>query len=148
MWDLSYCNEFSWRLSLTLGLRDHLHINPHDYRQIFTWRSGQWRSPRGIRKMNQRAFWKYYRDFNLYNLMFSVFSGIYFGLFSGLLVFLSFGMLIGYLGFNYFKKNEYYLYYNLGFSKKFLLKEVWMYNFVFVGPVLLIIFLFLWVGWR
>lgn len=93
--------------------------------------------------MNQRAFWKYYRDFNLYNLVFSVICGIYLGAMSGFLIFLSFGMLIGYLGFNYFRKDEYYLYYNLGFSKKFLIKTVWMYNFVFAGPFLLFLFLFL-----
>jgi hypothetical protein len=45
--------------------------------------------------MNQNAFWKYYRDFNFYNLIFSVLNGIYFGIFSGIFVFLSFGMLIG-----------------------------------------------------
>ncbi len=93
--------------------------------------------------MNQRPFWKFYRDFNFFNLIFSIISGIYFGVTSGILIFLSFGMLIGFLGFNYFRKNEYYMYYNLGFSKSFLIKTVWMYNFVFVGPVLLFIFLFL-----
>lgn len=93
--------------------------------------------------MNQNAFWKYYRDFNFYNLVFSVINAIYFGLLNALLVFLSFGMLIGYLGYNYFRKNEYYLYYNLGFTKRFLLKKVWIVNLIFAGPVLLIIFLFL-----
>lgn len=93
--------------------------------------------------MNPRAFWKYYRDFNFYNLVFSVISGIYFGVISGLIIFLSFGMFIGYLGYNYFRKNEYYLYYNLGFTKKFLLKKVWICNLIFGIPVLLILFLFL-----
>lgn len=93
--------------------------------------------------MNERAFWKYYRDFNLFNLSFSVLSGLFFGLYSGMLIFLSFGMLIGYLGFNYFRKNEYYLYYNLGLTRKFMVKKVWMLNFVIVGPVVLFVFLFL-----
>ena len=93
--------------------------------------------------MNRKAFWKYYRDFNFFNLVFSVISGIFFSVMSGIFIFLTFGMLIGYLGFNYFRKNEYYMYYNLGFSKTALIKEVWMYNFVFLGPVLLFIFLFL-----
>ncbi|WZL87648.1 hypothetical protein VS868_08495 [Salinimicrobium sp. 3283s] len=93
--------------------------------------------------MNQRAFWKYYRDFNFFNLIFSVISGIYFGMLSGTLIFLSFGMLIGYLGYETFRKNEYYLYYNLGFSKRFLLKKVWICNLIFVTPLLIILFLFL-----
>ncbi|MCX2836872.1 hypothetical protein OQ279_01805 [Salinimicrobium sp. MT39] len=93
--------------------------------------------------MNQRAFWKYYRDFNFFNLIFSVISGIYFGAVSGTLIFLSFGMFIGYLGYETFRKNEYYLYYNLGFTKRFLLKKVWICNLIFVTPLLIILFLFL-----
>lgn len=93
--------------------------------------------------MNQRAFWKYYRDFNLYNLVFSGISGMYFGPASGLFIFLTFGMLPGYLGYNFFRKNEYCLYYNLGMTKKFLLKKVWTCNLIFGIPVLLILFLFL-----
>ena len=94
-------------------------------------------------QMNTRAFWKYYRDFNFFNLVFSVISGIYFGAISGILIFLSFGMVIGYFGYSYFRKNEYYLYYNLGFSKIFLLKKVWLCNLIIVSPILLILILFL-----
>ncbi len=89
--------------------------------------------------MNHRAFFKYYRDFNFFNLLFSVISGIYFGVVNGIFIFLSFGMLIGYLGFNYFRKSEYYLYYNLGFSKKFLIKKVWICNLIFAVPFLIIL---------
>ena len=88
--------------------------------------------------MSNAAFWKYYRDFNFFNLAFSVLSGIFFGIFSGLLIFCSFGMLIGHLGFNYFRKNEYYLYHNLGFSKRHLLKKVFLYNLLLSLPLFLI----------
>ena len=94
-------------------------------------------------RMNQNAFWKYYRDLNFFNLSFSVLSWIFFGPISGLLIFLSFGMGIGYLGYNFFRKDEYYLYYNLGFSKYYLIKKVWFFNLLFMGPVLLILFLVL-----
>ena len=93
--------------------------------------------------MNQVAFLKYYRDFNLFNVVFSVIGGIYFGAFSGVLIFCSFGLLIGYLGFNYFRKNEYYLYHNLGFSKRYLLKKVFLYNLLVSLPLLLIFAFFL-----
>ncbi|MGB7842116.1 MAG: hypothetical protein WBL21_04955 [Salinimicrobium sp.] len=93
--------------------------------------------------MNQAAFLKYYRDFNLFNVVFSVIGGIYFGAFSGVLIFCSFGLLIGYLGFNYFRKNEYYLYHNLGFSKRYLLKKVFLYNLLVSLPLLLIFAFFL-----
>ena len=92
--------------------------------------------------MNQRAFWKYYRDFNLFNVIFSIINGVYFGIFGGLAVFLSFGMLIGYLGFGFFRQNEYYLYYNLGFTKIYLLKKVWLFNLIFASPVLILYFFF------
>ena len=94
-------------------------------------------------KSYQRAFWKYYRDFNFFNLGFSVITGIYFGVISGLAIFLTFGMFIGYLGFRFFRENEYYLYYNLGFSKKYLFKKVWIFNLIFVTPVIIILFFFL-----
>ncbi len=93
--------------------------------------------------MNQNAFWKFFRDFNFYNLLFSALNAVVFGVISGILVFLSFGMLIGYLGFNYFRKDEYFLYYNLGFSKSFLIRKVWICNLLFAGPLLLILWLFL-----
>lgn len=93
--------------------------------------------------MNNAAFRKYYFDFNLFNLVFSVISGIYFGLFSGLLIFCSFGMLIGYMGYNFFRKNEYYLYYNLGFTKTYLLKRVFLWNLVLSLPLMVILSFFL-----
>lgn len=88
--------------------------------------------------MNQAAFLKFYRDFNLYNGVFSVISGVYFGIISGLLIFCTFGILIGYLGFNFFRKNEYYLYYNLGLSKQYLLKKVFLLNLLLALPLMLI----------
>lgn len=88
--------------------------------------------------MNQAAFLKYYRDFNIFNVVFSVINGIYFGTFSGLLIFCSFGMLIGYLGFDFFRKNEYHLYHNLGFSKRYLLKKVFLWNLILSVPLILI----------
>lgn len=88
--------------------------------------------------MNQAAFLKYYRDFNIFNVVFSVIGGIYFGAFTGLLTFCSFGMLIGYLGFDFFRKNEYYLYHNLGFSKRYLLKKVFLWNLIMSVPLILI----------
>ena len=90
---------------------------------------------------NQAAFWKYFRDFNFYNLIFSILNVIFFGLGTGLVVYISFGMGVGYLGYRYFKKDEYFLYYNLGFTKKDLVKKVWIYNLLIVGPVLLIFLL-------
>lgn len=89
--------------------------------------------------MINAAFRKYYFDFNLFNLVFSLINGLYFGVLSGLLIFCSFGMFIGYLGYNFFRKNEYYLYYNLGFTKKHLLKRVFLWNLGLTLPVIFIL---------
>lgn len=63
------------------------------------------------------------------------------GLGYGLLIFCSFGIFIGLLGFRYFKNNEYYLYFNLGWTKFRLIKTVWFINAVFSALVLFILFL-------
>lgn len=89
--------------------------------------------------MKQRLFLKFYRDFNIWNLIFSVIAGIYLGVFSGLLVFCSFGMLIGLIGFRYFRNNEYYIYYNLKITKVSLLKRVWLVNVALSVPVLIVL---------
>ena len=93
--------------------------------------------------MNLRAFWKFYRDFNLFNLIFSGLSAVFFGLFSALLIFVTFVLFIGYLGFEYFKSNDYYLYYNLGFNISYLIKKVWLLNLTVAAPFLVILSFFL-----
>lgn len=94
-------------------------------------------------KSEGRAFWKYYRDFNWSNLIFSLISGAYFGPISGLIIFCSFGTIIGMIGFRYFKGDEYFIYYNLGYSKRALVSRVWGYNLLFALPLLLISFFLL-----
>lgn len=80
--------------------------------------------------MNTRAFWKYYLDVNLYNFYFSIIFAFTSGFFWALVIFCSFGLFVGALGYQYFKKNEYYMYYNLGFTKLKLLKNVWFLNLI------------------
>ena len=87
--------------------------------------------------MYYKAIWKYFLDLNLYNLLFSLVISTVVGFLWGLLFFSSFGILIGFLGFHFFKKNEYFTYYNLGFTKKALLLKVWFLN------LLISLFLFL-----
>lgn len=86
--------------------------------------------------MNSRAFLKYYWDINLYNLPISVIYGFISGPVPALMMFCSFGIFIGFLGVRYFKENEYYMYYNLGWTKTKLIKSVWMAN-VLVSACLL-----------
>jgi hypothetical protein len=61
------------------------------------------------------------------------------GVFWSVIMFASFGTFMGYLGYQTFKKNEYYAYYNLGFSKVYLIKKVWLVNLAIAFLLLLII---------
>lgn len=81
--------------------------------------------------------WKYYKDVTLYALAVCCFigitsSGAYDNFWSGLLnllvIFAVFGTGLGILAFNYFQKNQYYLYHNLGFTKKELILKTWLVN--------------------
>ena len=82
--------------------------------------------------------WTYYRDITIYPIGLTVFILLYQFLkngdfksaviFSGLF-FAIFGTGLGVLAFNYFQKRQYYMYYNLGFSKTYLILKSWAYNF-------------------
>ncbi|MFC5047932.1 hypothetical protein ACFSTE_00800 [Aquimarina hainanensis] len=71
-----------------------------------------------------RAILKYYYEINLFNLLFCLLSGYLFGVFWAILFFFTIGIVIGLIGFQIFKKQEYYMYYNLGFTRTDLLKKV------------------------
>lgn len=74
---------------------------------------------------------KYYTDTTLFNLLLSILVGLYAGVIWSLLTFASMGTLIGFMVFGYFKRNEYYLYHNFGYTKVMLMKRVWGVNLIF-----------------
>jgi hypothetical protein len=92
-----------------------------------------------MKPLNNRAFWKYYWDINLFNIMISLFFGIYFGIIWSLLIFCSYGIFIGFLAFRYMKNEEYYFYYNLGLTKAKLIKSIFCYNLIASIPLFLIL---------
>lgn len=71
--------------------------------------------------MIRKATLKYATDINIFNLIFSAIIGVISGFPWFLVSFCSIGIFMGLLGFQYFKKNEYYMYYNLGFTRATLL---------------------------
>ena len=88
--------------------------------------------------MYPKAIWKYFLDINFFNIVFSLTIGFVLDFFWSFILFCSFGILVGYLGFQLFKRQEYYTYYNLGYTKSLLLKKVWFLNFVISIPLFLI----------
>lgn len=59
----------------------------------------------------------------------------------GFLLFSTLGLLVGFIGFTTFKKDEYYFYYNLGITKWGLLKSSFIINILIGIPVFAILFL-------
>tara|TARA_R110000868_G_scaffold5558_3_gene33246 strand:+ start:2343 stop:2624 length:282 start_codon:yes stop_codon:yes gene_type:complete len=92
--------------------------------------------------MYSKAIWKYFLDINTFNAPFSLIFGLIFGIMWSVIIFSSFGILFGYLGFQTFKKNEYYAYYNLGFTKINLIKKVWLMNMAISSLIFLILIIF------
>ncbi len=89
----------------------------------------------------------YYRDVTLFALAICLLFGLASaGAVDGLLdwllrtiiIFGVFGTGLGVLAFNYFQKQQYYMYHNLGFTKKELILKTWAVNFV-IGIVIAII---------
>ena len=86
-----------------------------------------------------RAFWRYYKDIALIDIPLSLVILFYSNLTLSLLFFCSFGVAFGLLFFKNFKSNEYYLYHNLGFTKKSLLQKVIIVNLAIAVPILLLL---------
>lgn len=78
----------------------------------------------------------------MFNLPFSIIFVMVFGVEWGLLIFSTLGILIGLLGYQTFKNDEYYAYHNLGFTKLILIKKVFMLNLIptSVGFLIFLIF--------
>jgi len=74
--------------------------------------------------MIRKATLKYAMDVNIFNLIFSAIIGVTSGFPWFLVSFCSVGILVGLVGFRYFKNNEYYMYYNLGYDKTRLIFNV------------------------
>jgi hypothetical protein len=95
-----------------------------------------------------KAIWKYFIDVNIYNVIFSLIIAAYAGVFWFFLTFASFGTIVGVLSFTYFKKQEYYFYYNLGYTRRRLIFQSWLINvsIAFAGIAVYLIVVNL-IGW-
>jgi len=83
--------------------------------------------------------WTYYRDVTLYAFavcfLFAIVSApasasFFSGVIKSIFIFGVFGTGLGVLAFEYFQKQQYYMYYNLGFTKKYLILKTWAINFI------------------
>lgn len=75
-----------------------------------------------------RAFWKYYLDLTKFNLGLSLLVTFAKSPAEGILLFLTGGMILSLIAYEYFHRNEYYLYHNLGFTRIRLVLTAWLFN--------------------
>ncbi|MCH9661486.1 MAG: hypothetical protein K0U54_11305 [Bacteroidetes bacterium] len=68
-----------------------------------------------------------------------VVSVLLFGVIYGYLIFITLGIVVGVLGFETFRKNEYYFYYNKGFTRLKLIKASFAINLIASIPLFLIV---------
>lgn len=64
------------------------------------------------------------------NIGFAISFGLFAGLIWGAVTFATIGTLVGFIVYEYFKSNEYYFYYNYGYSKNMLMFKVWIFNVI------------------
>lgn len=84
---------------------------------------------------NTKAFWLYYRITSIANLAFSaIFAAIKLDFIWLILIYGSFGTGAGILFFNYYYKNQYYFYHNLGYTRRKLAQNTFLVNI----PILII----------
>ncbi|MBE14626.1 MAG: hypothetical protein ABNH00_06560 [Dokdonia sp.] len=92
--------------------------------------------------------WCYYRDVTLYGLMGCMLPALStYGLYDSwnawllqcIIMFGLFGTALGILGYSYFQKQQYYVYYNLGFTRKRLWLISWRTNLIISVLFLLIV---------
>lgn len=85
------------------------------------------------------ALSKFYLDVTKYNVLFSVLIGGLRGVIPGIACLGTFGMIVGIICYEYYRSNQYYFYYNLGFTKLKLIATTWIINLIFSTLLLLII---------
>ena len=84
-----------------------------------------------------KALLKYYYDVTRYNLAFSILAGVMKGIAAAVFSFGTFGMVIGIICFNQLQKNQYYFYYNMGYTKLRLISITWGLNLIIAALFLL-----------
>ncbi|GAB3492286.1 hypothetical protein GCM10027341_06260 [Spirosoma knui] len=75
-----------------------------------------------------RAFWKFYTDLTKFNLGLSLLVTFVKSPVEGILLFVTGGMLLSLIAYEYFHSHEYYLYHNLGLTRMRLIRKAWLLN--------------------
>ena len=86
-----------------------------------------------------RAFWVYYKTVNLFNFIASVLLAFISGIIWFPVLFCTAGLVIGFFAYNFYFKDQYYFYHNLGYTKKKLAVMMLVINTAIAIPLLVLL---------
>ncbi|WP_344926489.1 hypothetical protein [Aquimarina addita] len=89
-----------------------------------------------------RAIFKFFFDAVVFNIVFCLIMSLLTGFLWSLLFFNTVGIGVGLIGFRVFKNDEYYLYANLGFTKKNLISKIFCIHLILAMSILFVMALF------
>jgi hypothetical protein len=92
-----------------------------------------------MNKIHTRALWHFYKSLLPFILAFTLLCNLVFGSLPALILFFTIAIFIGFFAFSLFKKQEFYFYYNIGYTKWKLFKVVFVINILVGGPIVLTI---------
>jgi hypothetical protein len=78
--------------------------------------------------MKVRAYWQFYKEMAPFVFAFTALCLALFGLLWGMLLHFALAPILGLLGFNALKKEQFYFYYNMGITKKRLIGSSYLIN--------------------
>ncbi|KJJ39277.1 hypothetical protein MB09_03240 [Aequorivita vladivostokensis] len=81
-----------------------------------------------------RAYWHFYKSIFPFIVAFSILSILYLGILWGFVLFITGGLIIGFIGFRTFYNEQFYFYFNLGITKWQLLKVSFLINLLIGVP--------------
>jgi len=88
-----------------------------------------------------RAFLKFYFDTTRFNFLFSFLIGIIISPLAGIVSLSTFGFLLSLITYKKFNGQQYYFYYNLGYSKQYLIGKSLIINLIITLPIIIPAFL-------
>jgi len=89
--------------------------------------------------MNLRPYWQFYKDCFLFIAGFAIVAGLFLGALWSFVLFITLGPLVGYVGFKAVNSQQFYFYYNVGITKRKLIKFAFLINLMLGVPVYLVL---------
>ena len=86
-----------------------------------------------------RAFFQYLLAVNLFNFLASLILSIAFGFSYFPVFFCTFGLALGIFMYSFYFKQQYYFYYNMGFTRAKLIRMVFITNLILAAPFIILL---------